>query len=475
MQIKPFEPATDIPYYYPCHFPLIHEVLKGQGSESSLSLLANSRLYGLPSCSSSGLVKTYFDKLDYGEAIWKTKGRTEYPSLEEGLAHIRRRASRGELTIATGTSYYLPYTDDYLNPKYIEKLTEPGSRLYLVDHWLGVYGAEDDRVFVYDPVPARYTGSLSVKAFGDFWKGNGAIPELAGAKRKERLYTYGTVDIEAESKLTPALFKEALLRALATQAHEFLAGREVTKGERTYYFGHAVSLQLLKRLHLGLAEPEASLGSISGFLFDMRWSRYFARDLLRELAERFGGAHAGYLAEFAEIVEEWENAHKRLQGLGTRTKAADRLRELSVALERLIGREYRLYERIRADHAAIPPFAKAGKPERAEALRHREALVRIVLESCREMNRYHNGSIPVELGLQAPLYGRNGHLDSLGLVTLLATVEQGIEEELGIGLALSGGSELAPAMADSPYRTVDSFVGYLLERMPERAEAGEAI
>lgn len=463
MQTLPFEPLMDIPYYYPCNFPLIHEVLRGQGSESSLSLLANSRLYGLPACSSSGLVKVYFDKLDYDDPVWKMTGRTEFPDFGEGLDEIRRRTSRGELFIATGTSYYLPYTDDYLNPKYIEKLTEPNSRLYLVDHWLGVHGIGEERVQVYDPVPARYQGSLSLKAFDDFWKGNKAIPELAGAKRKDRLYTYGSIDIEAETKLTPALYNEALLRALATQAHEFLAGREVVRGERAYYFGHAVSLRLLKRLHLG-SEGEDSLRSISAFLFDMRWSRYFVRDLLRELTATFGAAHAGYLEEFSQIIEEWETVHKKLQGSGGSEKAADRLAALSRSLEALIGREYRLYERIRKDHASVPPFERRGSGRNAG---HRDAIVRIVLDSCREINSVHNGRIPVELGLQTPLYGRDGNLDSLGLVTLLATVEQGIQDELGLGVALSDGAEPAAGMSDSPYRTVDSLVGYLLGRLPE--------
>ena len=127
MQVPLNEPLMEIPYYYPCNFPLIHEVLKRQGSLSSLSLLANSRLYGLPACSDAGLIKTYFNKLDYAESVWLMQGKNEAPSFEKGLETIRDRLGEGELFLATGSSYELPYCEDYHNPRYIGKLVEPGS------------------------------------------------------------------------------------------------------------------------------------------------------------------------------------------------------------------------------------------------------------------------------------------------------------------------------------------------------------
>lgn len=463
MQIQHFDPIMDIPYYYPCNLPLVHETLKRQGSESRLSLLANARLYGLPACSSLGLVKQYFNKLDYGDAVWMEKGKREHSSLEEGLAEIRSRINEGKLALVTGTSYYLPYCEDYLNPNYIAKLVEPSSRRYLVDHWLAVYGIRDEGLFVYDPVPSRYAGPLSAQAFGDFWRGNKSIPELAAAKRKEELHVYCTVDIEPEAKLTPPAFHEALRRTLATLASEFLAGQEVREGDRSYYFGHSVTLQLLKRLHLGAEYGTAEIGALSAYLFDMRWSRYFFRDLLQDMADILGAPYDAYAAEFALILGEWEQAHRMMQGRWDTGQAAQRIQLVSSFVAQLGLRELRLYEAMWAVHRHIGPFEKRAKQGTSDSAQ-RETLSRIVLESCMDLNRYHNGSIPVELGLQAPLYGRNGNLDSLGLVSLLAAVEQSIEEELGIGLALS---EMAPkAMPDSPYQTVGKFVDYLVDRMP---------
>ncbi|MWC29875.1 hypothetical protein [Paenibacillus sp. MMS18-CY102] len=465
MQIQHFDPIMEMPYYYPCNLPLVHEVLKRQGSKSTLSLLANSRLYGLPACSSLGLVKQYFNKLDYEDAVWLEKGKREIASFEEGVTEIRERISAGELFLATGTSYYLPYCEDYLNPNYISKLVEPDSRRYLVDHWLAVYGMQDEQMYIYDPVPSRYAGPLSSQAFGDFWRGNKSIPELATAKRKEELHIYCTVDIEAEAKLSPSAFKDALQRTLATLAYEFLAGQEIQKDGRVYYFGNAVTLQLLKRLHLGAANGATDISAISTFLFDMRWSRYFFRDLLSDMGTILGSPYDAYSAEFNAIVGEWEQAHKMMQGRWAAENAAERIRMVSSVVEQLGLREHRLYEAMWAEHRNIGLFGKKRAEQDGISSAQREKLEKIVLESCLDLNRYHNGSIPVELGLQAPLYGRNGNLDSLGLVSLLAAVEQSIQEELGIGLALS---EIASAgLPDSPYRTVGRFIDYLIDRMPE--------
>lgn len=458
MLIQPFEPPLDIPYYYPCNLPLIREALERQGRRSSLALLAAARLYGLPACSDTGLVKTYFNKLDYAEAVWRQTGRTEYAGLEEGLREARRLIAGGELVLATGTSYYLPYCEDYLSPKYIDKLVDPKSRLYVVDHWLAVYGIEETRLHVYDPVPARYVGPLSLQAFHDFWKGNRAIPELAGAKRKEELYSYCSVGVAAGDDAA-ASYAEALLRALATQAHEYLSAREIAEGERTYYFGHAVTRRLQAQAHACLADGAASLGALSAFVFDMRWSRYYFRDLLREAAVTLGAPFDGHAAAFEAILADWETAHKQLQGGAA---PAERIARLGPALEALGQREYRLYEALWRDARSGGLFPK--RPRAEDGDRRRAAVLRIVLDSCEDLNRVQRGAIPVELGAEAPLYGRNGNLDSLGLVSLLASVEQGIEEALGCGVALA---DLATAAgADSPYRTVDTLVGYLLQRLP---------
>jgi len=59
---------------------------------------------------------------------------------------------------------------------------------------------------------------------------------------------------------------------------------------------------------------------------------------------------------------------------------------------------------------------------------------------------------------ETPLFGREGFLDSLGLVTLMVAVEQAIEDELGVSVSLA--DERALSQRTSPYRTVGTLADY---------------
>ena len=63
---------------------------------------------------------------------------------------------------------------------------------------------------------------------------------------------------------------------------------------------------------------------------------------------------------------------------------------------------------------------------------------------------------PVEA--DTPLFGEAGLLDSVGLVSLVVAVEQALEDELGVSVALA--DERARSQRSSPYRTVSSLADY---------------
>lgn len=469
MIIQSFAPVMNIPYYYPCNFPLIHEVLQRQGSITSLALLAASRLYSLPSCGDNGLVKPYFHKLDYVEPIWEMYGQRELGSFGEGKAQMRQHIGEGGLFLATGTSYHLPYCDDYHNPEYIRKHVKPGSRMHLVDHWIAVYGMEDEHFHVYDPVPSKYMGKVAQAAFHDFWKGNQSIPELAPAKRKEELRTYGTMDIRATVKLDSSGYRDMLTQALATQVEEFLTGRTITQGERNYHFGHAVSLQLFHAMHAANEGGQADEMLISGLLFDMRWSRYFLRDLLQESALWLGSPFNQCAVAFSEIIVRWEKAYRMLQ-VSRIKQREDWKVQLTGVIHPLVADEWRWYESLQRSLPHKICFRRQTLTGNNND--YREALLRIVLDSCRELNAYHNTSIPLDEGGNAPLYGRSGQLDSLELVSLLAVVEQGIEEHWGTGIGAAMAEMAAASLPESPYQTIGSLIDFLAQQWTSAHEEG---
>jgi acyl carrier protein len=60
---------------------------------------------------------------------------------------------------------------------------------------------------------------------------------------------------------------------------------------------------------------------------------------------------------------------------------------------------------------------------------------------------------------EAVLYGKNGRLDSLGLVNLIVAVEERVSREFGAELVLA--DSRAMSQKNSPFRTVQTLVDYV--------------
>jgi len=67
------------------------------------------------------------------------------------------------------------------------------------------------------------------------------------------------------------------------------------------------------------------------------------------------------------------------------------------------------------------------------------------------------------------LFGDGGRLDSIGLVSLILSVERTVAEEFGVALTLA--DEKALSERNSPFRTVETLANYIT-RMIEGADDG---
>jgi acyl carrier protein len=85
----------------------------------------------------------------------------------------------------------------------------------------------------------------------------------------------------------------------------------------------------------------------------------------------------------------------------------------------------------------------------------------IVLARLREHLESTQGAVSVELGPDTPLLGREGVVDSLGLVSVVVAVEQALADELGIAVSLA--DDRAFSRKSSPFRTVRTLAGYAAE------------
>ena len=89
----------------------------------------------------------------------------------------------------------------------------------------------------------------------------------------------------------------------------------------------------------------------------------------------------------------------------------------------------------------------------------RPEILAIVLAAADELNADLASPIALDRGEDAVLYGREGVLDSLGLVSLVAAIEEGVQNRLGVSVVLA--DERAVSQRESPFRTVGTLVDYI--------------
>lgn len=88
-----------------------------------------------------------------------------------------------------------------------------------------------------------------------------------------------------------------------------------------------------------------------------------------------------------------------------------------------------------------------------------EIIMQAVMEAINELNGQLPKEEKIEKSANAALFGSGGKLDSLGLVSLITTVEQKIEEKFGITATLLEDIDLLEN--NNPFDTVSHLVDYI--------------
>ena len=88
----------------------------------------------------------------------------------------------------------------------------------------------------------------------------------------------------------------------------------------------------------------------------------------------------------------------------------------------------------------------------------KDKIVKIIIAAANELNDEEEISVSEELSESTRLFGENGVLDSMGLVSLVVAVEQSIDEELDVSVSLA--DEKALSQKNSPYRTIETLAEY---------------
>ena len=87
-----------------------------------------------------------------------------------------------------------------------------------------------------------------------------------------------------------------------------------------------------------------------------------------------------------------------------------------------------------------------------------DAIRDVVLQAMRATNQARDAASQLVVSADAPIFGADSSLDSLGLVGLLLDVEEGLQAA-GCDVVLS--DERAVSQKRSPFRNVQSLVAYV--------------
>ena len=90
---------------------------------------------------------------------------------------------------------------------------------------------------------------------------------------------------------------------------------------------------------------------------------------------------------------------------------------------------------------------------------NRKTIQNLIIKSVQEINEQLPQEQQFSTTLNTVLLGKDGKLDSLGLVTLLVTIEQNIEDEFDVSITIT--DEKAMSQKRSPFRTIGTLADYI--------------
>ena len=98
----------------------------------------------------------------------------------------------------------------------------------------------------------------------------------------------------------------------------------------------------------------------------------------------------------------------------------------------------------------------------------KEQIVQIILSSIDELNEQLPSEERLVKSTDTALFGDGGTLDSLGLISLVTTIEQRIEDDLNAMVTLL--QDISDIENENPFRNVQSLADYIATLLEKRAD-----
>ena len=90
---------------------------------------------------------------------------------------------------------------------------------------------------------------------------------------------------------------------------------------------------------------------------------------------------------------------------------------------------------------------------------NRKTIENLIITSVKEINEQLPQEQQLGQSTKTVLFGKDGKLDSLSLVTLLVIIEQNIEDEFDVSITIA--DEKAMSQKRSPFRTIGTLADYI--------------
>jgi acyl carrier protein len=95
----------------------------------------------------------------------------------------------------------------------------------------------------------------------------------------------------------------------------------------------------------------------------------------------------------------------------------------------------------------------------------RQKIEKIIIETLEELHEELETEKPIDITSQTRLYGGDGALDSLALVSLITDVEERVSDEFDKDIVLA--DEKAMSQRTSPFRNIESLTNYIQKLLEE--------
>ena len=95
----------------------------------------------------------------------------------------------------------------------------------------------------------------------------------------------------------------------------------------------------------------------------------------------------------------------------------------------------------------------------------RKTIENLIINAVKEINEQLHQEQQLAKSTKTVLFGKNGNLDSLGLVSLLVIIEQNIEDEFDVSITIA--DEKAMSQKHSPFRTISTLADYINKLLKE--------